>query len=209
MIPHQSAVLIAALEAAAGQKLLVRRTPMRHILAFAVDAVDEQLDGAHMVARQQHARRLLDAVLDQRQRHYGAALLRQRAARLLFAVVRIEIDVTARLRHPVAGYFEQEEVAAVRVYDVHELGVARVQANGRSHALEVRLRRIQAGDASETGDAFASVAGSVRAQRVANQVHVVGFQAVVVAEFGDQIGDLKADHTCVSGSLHTAKRKNT
>lgn len=209
MIAHQSAILVGALETTAGQKLLIRRTPMGHILAFAIDAVDEQLNRTHMIARQQHARRLLDAVFDQRERHNRGALLRQRTARLLLAVVRIEVDVAARFGHAVAGYFEHEEIPTVRVDDVDEFRIARIEAQLWAHALEVRLGRIESGDSAEIRNAFAGIAGRMGAKRMANQVDVFGLQAVLVAQFVDQIGDFQADDArvgrCLRNGMNTGE----
>lgn len=121
VVSHQRAVARIAFEALAGREMLVGGTPVRDIRTFAIDRVSEQLDGSHMVARQQHPTRFFDSVLDERQRYQGAALLRKRTAGLLLSVVRVEVDVPAGLRHPVTGYFEQEEASSVGVDDINKL----------------------------------------------------------------------------------------
>lgn len=169
--------------------------------AFAVDAVDEELDRAHVVAGQQDPRGLLDAVLDQRERDEGAALLGEGAARLLLAVVRVEVDVAARLGHPVAGYLQQEEAARVRVDDVDEHRVAWVEAHLRAHSLEVRLGRVEAGDPPDARDPLGRVGGRVSAQRVSDQVHILGPQAVILHQILDQVRDFKSDQSGVRRGL--------
>lgn len=84
--------------------------------------------------------------------------------------------------------------------DVHEARVARIEPNRGAHALEVRLGGIEAGDATETGNSFARIAGGVGAQRMADDVHVLGLEAVL-AEFRNQIGHLEADNASVCGGL--------
>lgn len=69
MVAHQRAITRIAFEALAGREVLVGGTPMSHVRTFAIDRVSEQLDGSHVVARQQHSTRFFDSILDQCQRN--------------------------------------------------------------------------------------------------------------------------------------------
>lgn len=176
--------------------------PVRHVRAPAVYTVDEDLDRAYVVARDQDARRLLEPVAHERQRHE-----RRRgnvAAGLFFAVVRVEIEVAARLRHAVT---EKEDALAVRVDHVDELGIGRVEANVRRHALEVRLGGVEARDAAETGHKRARVPGCMRAERVPDQMYLLRAQAAFARQPAQQVCNLKPDEPCVRRRLRVQRQR--
>jgi len=102
--PHATAqaVVAPAGEALAPQKARVARTLVRHVLAFGVDALDEELERAHVVAGDQDARGLLETLLYQGERQRRRRLAQIRAAGLFLAVVRVKIQMPARLTHPVS-----------------------------------------------------------------------------------------------------------
>lgn len=105
MIAHDAAakaVVALAGKALAAHEASVAAALVRHVLALAVYALGEELDGAHVVAGDEDPRRLLQALADQGQRQGGRRLAEVRAARLLLAVVRVEIKVAAGLTHAVA-----------------------------------------------------------------------------------------------------------
>lgn len=71
---------------------------VRYVRTLGVDGVCEELDGSHVIARQQDATRLFQALLHQGQGH---RVLRYVTAGLFFTIVRVEVYVTAWLGHAV------------------------------------------------------------------------------------------------------------
>lgn len=94
VIAHHAAaqaVVALAREALAPQEARVARALVRHVLALGVDALDEELERAHMVAGDQDARSFLEALPYQGERQRRRGLAQIRAAGLFLAVVRIKI----------------------------------------------------------------------------------------------------------------------
>lgn len=105
MVPHDAAaeaVVALAREALAPQEAGVAGALVRHVLALGVDAFNEQFYGTHVVAGHQHPRRLLQALPYQRERQRRRRFAEICASRLLLAVVRVEVQVTAWLTHSVS-----------------------------------------------------------------------------------------------------------
>lgn len=90
---HAAAQAVVALagETLAPQEARVARALVCHVLALGVDALDEEFERAHVVAGDQNARGLLEALPYQRERQRRRGLAKIRAAGLLLAVVRVEV----------------------------------------------------------------------------------------------------------------------
>lgn len=122
----------------------------------------------------------------------GAALLHAPA-------VRIVVHVSHGLPGAQAA---ENEVLAVRVDHVHELGVRRVQPGLGVLVLEQRPGRVQARDPAEVLELGARVAGRVRAQAEADQVHVLDGQVGLGRQARDEHGHLFADQSGVGRGPH-------
>jgi len=125
----------------------------------------------------------------------GAALLHSPA-------VRVVIHVAHRLPRAEAA---QDEVFAVGVDHVHELGVRRVQPRLRVLVLEQRPGRVQARDPAQVLQLGAGVTGRVRAQAETDQVHVLDRQAGLGRQARDQHGHLFADQPGVGRGPHVVR----
>lgn len=95
-------------------------------------------------------------------------ILRCRTIVELRTIVGIEVNVSACLRHSVAGYFEQKETSGVRVNDIDEHGIGWIEANLRAHALEVRFGWVESSDATNARNSFSCIRGSMCSKRMAD-----------------------------------------
>lgn len=104
VIAHHAAA--QAVVALAGETLAAKETRVTaafvsDVLALRVYALDEELYSPDVVARHQYPGGFLEALPDERQRERGCRLAQIRAAGLLLSVVRVEVEVPARLAHAV------------------------------------------------------------------------------------------------------------
>jgi len=94
MVTHHAAaqaVVAFAGEAFAPQKAGIAGALVRHVLALGVDALDEELERAHVVAGDQDARGLFETLAYQGQRQGRRGLTQICATRLFLAVVWIKV----------------------------------------------------------------------------------------------------------------------
>lgn len=73
---------------------------LTYVRAFSVYGLSKEFDSSHVVTSHQYPRRLFEALLDQRQRYEGS--FREVAAGLLLPVIRVKVQVSHGLRHPVS-----------------------------------------------------------------------------------------------------------